>query len=103
MAGHQSIRPAAPADDVIAEGVGDFSHAVDAPPEGIAAAKAAATARPAPAQLVQPAAAGRTVLRQKAATRRTRVAVIVDDYCYAAAAAELLLRQMVRLWRVREG
>ncbi len=82
------IHSAIPADDMIAEGVRDFLHAVDAPPESVPAATAA-TAGPAATQLVQSAAAGRTMLRQQAATRRTRIRV-VDS-----------LRRVV-LWRVRE-
>ncbi|TGJ83193.1 hypothetical protein E0Z10_g5573 [Xylaria hypoxylon] len=74
---------------MITEGIRDFPNTVDAPPKGIPAA-AAAAAGPAPAQLLEPAAAGRTVLRQQAATRRTRVRVVDAD-----------LRRVV-LGRVRE-
>lgn len=87
---NSSISSTPPADNMIAEGVGDLPHAVDAPPEGVPS-PAAPAARPTAAQLVEPAAAGGTVLRQQAATRRARVHVVV------------VVLVLVLIWRVREG
>lgn len=72
---------------MIAKSVGDLLHGVYAPPERVPAT-AAAAAHPASAQLVEPAAAGRTVLRLEAATRRTRIGV-VDSHIHAHAHAHV--------------
>lgn len=70
------VGPATLADDVIAQGVWDPLHRVDAPAVGVPAALALA-AGPAAAEVVEPAAAGAAVLRDETPARGAGAAAVI--------------------------